>query len=139
MDNMQGKDYMEEKQEALEAGQRALRSLEEARGQISGAKGLGIWDLFGGGLIVSALKHLKINNAKEALSEAQYNLQVFSKELRDISMNFDIGIGDFLMVFDVLDNFWADILVQAKLYEATRKIDETIYIVEEMLRKIRAI
>ncbi len=139
MDNMQGKDYMKEKQEALEAGQRALRSLKEARRQISGAKGLGIWDLFGGGSIVSAIKHLKINNAKGSLSEAQYNLQVFSKELRDISMNFDIGIGDFLMVFDVLDNFWADILVQAKLYEATRKIDETIHIVEEMLRKIRAL
>lgn len=132
-------DYMKEKQEALEAGQRALRSLKEAQRQISGAKGLGIWDLLGGGSIVSVIKHLKINNAKKALSEARYNLLTFSKELRDISMDFDIGIGDLLMVFDVFDNFWADVLVQAKLYEATRKIDETIYIVEEMLRKIRAL
>lgn len=130
-------DYTKEKQEAIEAGQRALRSLKEAQRQISGAKGLGIWDLLGGGTFVSIAKHFKINNAKNALSEARYNLQIFNRELRDLSMDLDIGIGDFLTVFDIMDSFFADVLVQVRLGDAAQKIDEAIFKVEAVLAKIQ--
>lgn len=130
-------DYLKEKQEAIDAGKRALRSLKEARSQISGAKGLGIWDLLGGGTFVSIAKHFKINNAKNALSEARYNLQIFNRELRDLSMDLDIGIGDFLTVFDIMDSFFADVLVQVRLGDAAQKIDEAIFKVEAVLAKIQ--
>lgn len=130
-------DYTKEKQEAIEAGQRALRSLKEAQRQISGAKGLGIWDLLGGGTVVSIAKHFKINNARNALSDARYNLQIFNRELRDLSMDLDIGIGDFLTVFDIMDSFFADVLVQVRLGDAAQKIDEAIFKVEAVLAKIQ--
>lgn len=132
-------DYAKEKQEALDAGQRALRSLVEARKQISGAQSLGIWDLLGGGAFVSIAKHFKINNARNALSDARYNLQTFSRELRDISMDLDIDVGSFLTVFDLMDNFFADIIVQCRLGDAARRIDETIANVEGVLAKIQLI
>ena len=130
-------DMIKEKQEAIEAGERALQSLREARNQISGAKGFGLWDLFGGGMFVSLAKHYKISRAREAINRAQYDLRVFSRELRDVETNLDINIGDFLTIFDLMDSFFADIMVQSRLSDAGRRIDEAIYKVEDCLRQLR--
>lgn len=129
-------DFEKERQEAIIAGQRALISLKEARAQISGAKGFGLWDILGGGTFVSLAKHFKVERARSAINQARYDLQGFSRELRDISMNLDINIGDFLTIFDLMDNFFADIMVQSRLADAQRRIDEAIYKVEEVLRHI---
>ncbi|MBP5163366.1 MAG: hypothetical protein ILP16_10390 [Spirochaetales bacterium] len=130
-------DYLKEKQEAIEAGQRALSSLREAREHISTAKGFGLWDLFGGGGFVSLAKHYKIGRAKDAIERAKYDLQVFSRELRDVEMNLDINIGDFLTIFDLMDNFFADIMVQSRLSDASRRIDEAIRSVEQCLQTLQ--
>ena len=129
--------YEIEKQEAIEAGERALRSLKEARSHISGAKGFGLWDLFGGGTFVSLAKHYKISRARDSINRARYDLQVFSRELRDVRMDLDINIGDFLTIFDLMDNFFADIMVQSRLSDAGRRLDEAIFKVEECLRSLR--
>lgn len=130
-------DYYKEREEAIEAGERALRSLKEARSHISGAKGFGIWDILGGGSFVSLAKHYKISRAKDAIYRARTDLQSFSRELRDIQMDLDINIGDFLTIFDLMDNFFADILVQSRLSDAGRRLDDAIYKVEECLRSLR--
>ena len=129
-------DYKRERQEAIDAGHRALRSLREAKRQLSVAKGLGWWDLLGGGSFVSIAKHIKINNAKNALAEARYNLGIFSRELRDLTLEPYIDINEFLVVFDMMDNFFADVIVQSRLTEASREVDETIAWVEDALRRI---
>ena len=130
-------DYDKEKQEARDAGYRALASLREARSYISSAKGFGIWDILGGGTLISAVKHLKIDKARRALDNARYDLQDFSRELKDIRMSTDIDIGDFLMIFDLMDSFFADIIVQSRLSDAGKRIDEAIRRVEDCLRQLR--
>ncbi len=130
-------DYIKEKEEAIEAGQMALRSLREARDHISGAKGLGIWDLLGGGTFVSLAKHYKVSKARDAIERAKDDLHAFSRELRDIEMDIDINIGDFLTIFDLMDSFFADILVQSRLSDAARRLDEAIFKVEECLDRLR--
>jgi len=130
-------DYDKEKQEARDAGYRALASLREARSYISSAKGFGIWDFLGGGTLISAVKHLKIDKARRALDNARYDLQDFSRELKDIRMSTDIDIGDFLMIFDLMDSFFADIIVQSRLSDAGKRIDEAIRRVEDCLRQLR--
>ena len=130
-------DFIREKQEAIEAGERALHSLREARNQISGAKGFGLWDIFGGGMLVSLAKHYKIDKARDAINRARYDLQAFSRELRDVEMNLDINIGNFLTIFDLMDSFFADIMVQSRLSDAARRIDEAIYKVEDCLSQLR--
>lgn len=130
-------DYDKEKQEARDAGYRALASLREARSYISSAKGFGIWDILGGGTLISAVKHLKIDKARRALDNARYDLQDFSRELKDIRMSTDIDIGDFLMIFDLMDSFFADIIVQSRLGDAGRRIDEAIRKVEDCLRELK--
>lgn len=130
-------DYDKEREEAIEAGERALVSLKEARNHISGAKGLGIWDILGGGTFVSLAKHYKISRAKDAIYRAKDDLQDFCRELRDVQMDLDVDIGGFLTLFDLMDNFLADILVQSRLSDAGRRLDEAIYKVGECLRSLR--
>lgn len=129
-------DYTRERQEAIDAGERALLSLREARSHLAGARGLGVWDILGGGSFVSLFKHMKIDRARQAIDRARYDLQRFSRELSDIRMNLDIDIGGFLTAFDLMDNFFADIMVQSRIADVTRRIDDAIYEVEDCLRRI---
>lgn len=129
-------DYERETQEAIWAGQRALDSLHYAREQLSAARGFGIWDLLGGKSFVSVLKHVKISRAREAMAQAKYDLQAFDRELGDISMNITIDISDLLTVFDFFDSFIADVMVQSRIAEACRRLDEAIYRVEQVLKTI---
>lgn len=129
-------DYTIERQQALDAGYRALESLREARAQIGDARGLGIWDLLGGRQFVSFFKHMKIARAREAIDRARYDLDYFCGELRDINVNLNINISDLLTVFDLFDNFFADVMVQSRIADASRRLDEAIYRVEEILKQI---
>jgi len=89
--------FPEGKQEALEAGKRALDSLYKARKHISVAEGLGIWDILGGGSFVSFFKHYKIDRARQALDRARWDLMRFSEELKDLNVNLEIDIGLFIL------------------------------------------
>lgn len=129
---------MNEIQEAIQAGERALSSLREARNQLSGAKGLGLWDMFGGGTFVSIAKHFKIDKARSAVESARFDLMAFSRELRDCPMDLGIDVGSALSLFDIMDNVFADILVQSRLAEAGSRVDDAIARVEQVLARLRA-
>ncbi len=129
--------YDLERREALDAGERALLALREAKNQLESAKSWGFWDILGGGSFISFIKHSKIYKAKTALQEARFRLEQFSNELKDISVNLNIDIGAFLTYFDLFDNFLADIMVQSRLREAVGKVDYAISQVEAVLTRIR--
>jgi hypothetical protein len=56
-------DIEREKREAVEAGYRALQSLNNAKAELNSAKNWGLVDLFGGGTITGLIKYSKMNNA----------------------------------------------------------------------------
>lgn len=129
-----------EMNEAIQAGERALSSLRTAQSQLNGAKNWGIFDMFGGGLLSSAIKHSKINNASKCVEEAKRDLLVFQRELKDvhIPMNLRMEVGSFLSFADFFfDGFLADYLVQSKIAEAKEQIDDAIRIVENILRDLK--
>lgn len=70
--------------EAIRAGERALDSLREAKNQLNSARNWGIYDMIGGGLISSMIKHSKIDQANEWMDQANRDLRCFAKELRDV-------------------------------------------------------
>ena len=129
-------DYEKERQEAISAGKRALNSLYEAKNQLRKARNWGIYDIIGGGFFSSLIKHSKIDNAKTYIERAKYDLQTFNDELKDVSYNLDIDIGGFLSFFDIMDSFLADLLVQGKIADASRKIEEAIDKVQDILRRL---
>ena len=129
----------DERQEAIEAGNKALDSLYIARDYLDKAKSWGIYDIFAGGFISSMIKHNRMKDAKLYIEDAKRDLMVFQKELRDLRdiNNIDLETGDFLGFADVLfDNIFTDIFMQRRIDEALRKVEKTIREVEYILRNL---
>lgn len=137
-------DYMMEKEvrEAVAAGERALASLRAAARELSKARNWGLVDIFGGGLLTSIIKHSKISNASSCMDAARNDLRVFEKELRDVAVyrELRIEIGDFLTFADFFfDNFLVDFMVQSKITEAGRQVEQATLRVEQLLQQLRSI
>lgn len=133
-------DFEKEKRKAADAGNRALRSLKAAQENLSSAKNWGIWDMLGGGFISTMAKHSKMDRAKENLAKARYDLKSFSRELQDVNMacHLDIETGDFLSFADwFFDGFVVDWMVQDRINQASRQVEEAIHRVEIILRQLQ--
>ena len=110
-----GYDIGKEKREAIDAGYRAINSLKTARDNLNSAKNWGLLDMFGGGFFSTMLKHSKIDQARQNMEQAKYDLRNFSRELNDVNMvcNLNIDTGDFLSFADYFfDGFVVDWVVQ---------------------------
>ena len=127
-----------ERQEAIDAGERALTSLYSARNELSGAGNWGLLDLFGGGFISTFAKHSRMDSARQHMEQAKRDMAAFSKELSDVSETLDVNTGDFLTFADYFfDGFLADMMVQSKIRDAQRQVDDAIYRVESILSRLR--
>jgi hypothetical protein len=134
-------DIAKEKQEAIEAGQRALNSLRIARENLNSAKNWGVVDMLGGGFLTTMVKRSKMDQAKRNMDQAKFALRNFSKELNDVNMacNLNINTDDFLSFADYFfDGFFVDWMVQERINNAKRQVEEAIrrteYIVKQLKR-----
>ena len=128
--------------EAIEAGERALRSLKDAKSSLASARGWGIVDIIGGKGLSGLIKHVKIGDARSSLNRAKADLDRFSRELSDVRdiQGLNIEIGDFITFADFFfDGFIADMMVQSKIRRAQNNIDEAIYRVENLLGRLKSI
>lgn len=135
-------EYQREVNEALQAGNQALRSLEQAKASLNSAGNWGIVDLLGGGLISTFAKHSKMNDAERLVQQARSDLKRFQRELEDVDAvaDFHIETSDFLAFADYFfDGLIADWLMQSRINDAKQQVDTAIRRVEEILRKLRAI
>ena len=136
-----GYDIEKEKREAIEAGRRALNSLQAAKENLNSAKNWGLVDMFGGVFFTTMLKHSRIDQAKRNMEQAKYDLRNFSRELNDVNIACDlnINIGDFLSFADYFfDGFVADWMVQDRINNARYQVEEAIrrteYIISQLQR-----
>lgn len=131
--------YEKERQEAIDAGRKALYSLRQAKAELSRAKNWGIVDILGGGFVTDLIKHSKMNKAQNCMEQAKRDLQSFSKELSDVSSNIDLGFntGDLLSFADYFfDGFLADMLMQSRINDARAKVDKAIEKIEYILARL---
>ena len=130
-----------EMNEAIQAGERALISLKTAQSQLKSAGNWGLFDMFGGGLFSSMIKHSKMNDASRYMEDAKKDLLVFQRELKDVNVPMDLRmeVGSFLSFADFFfDGFVADYLVQSKITEAREQVEDAIRMVENILRDLKA-
>ena len=87
------------------------------------------------------LKHSRMDQAKQNMEQAKYDLRNFSKELHDVHMALDLNLDtdDFLSFADYFfDGFVVDWMVQDRINTARRQVDEAIrrteYIVNQLQR-----
>ena len=128
-----GYDIEKEKREAIEAERRALNSLQTAKENLNSAKNWGLVDMFGGGFFTTMLKHSKMDQAK-------YDLRNFSRELNDVNMacNLNIDTGDFLSFADYFfDGFVVDWVVQDRINNAKRQVEEAIRRTESIVNQLQ--
>lgn len=133
-------DYQKECREALDAGNRALNSLKNAKACLDSARNWGIFDMLGGGLLSSLVKRSKISDAQSLMDRARNDLRSFSRELDDVQMSgqLDVEINDFIGFADLLwDNFLVDWMMQDRINNARSQVDEVIRRVEQIVGRLQ--
>ena len=99
-----------------------------------------MWDIFKGGFFTSMVKQSKMQQARQCMEQARYDQENFSRELKDVSMMYDVHLetSDLLSFADVFfDNAFVDLMVQDRINKARRQIDEAIRRVEDVLRQLQ--
>ena len=108
-----GYDIEKEKREAIEAGRRALNSLNAAKENLNSAKNWGLVDMFGGGFFSTMLN---VNMA----------------------CNLHIDTGNFLSFADYFfDGFVVDWMVQDRINNAKRQVEEAIRRTESIVNQLQ--
>ena len=121
---------VKEIKEAINAADEALFHLRNASRELDKARGWGIWDIIGGGLITDLIKHGKMRNAEYEIGCAKDALARFDKELRDVAGYSSVHIDSFLTFADFFfDGLIADILVQSKIRDA---MDQCRYAIRDV-------
>ena len=67
----------QEVEEAIAAANRVLMNLRQAETALSSAGSWGIWDMLGGGMFTTGIKHSRIDDARTSLEEARRSLRRF--------------------------------------------------------------
>ena len=136
---MENSDYQREIDEAIRAGQQARDSLLKAKDCLKSAGNWGLLDMFGGGLFTTFVKRTRMNDAEQLVQQARSDLKRFGKELADVESiaDFHVETGNFLTFADYfLDSFLMDWLVQSKIRDAQRQVDDAIEKVEYILQQL---
>ncbi|MCM3713971.1 hypothetical protein [Halalkalibacter oceani] len=133
------KAQLKEYQEAIAAGIKARASLEKAISSLESASGWSTWDMFGGGMISTAMKHGHIDEARSEIHHAQRALRHFEEELKDVNAYTDctIEIDGFLTFADYFfDGFIVDWMVHGKIQDSLTQATEMSYHVERIVGEL---
>lgn len=125
-----------EMEEAYEAAEQAIEPLEKAIDSLKTAQSYSTWDtFFGGGFIVTALKHDKIEASEGHLHQVQIALQRLQNELADIEawhrLSYKIDIDGFVkfadFIFDDIFSAWSVHTKLATSVEQLKRVQDDIY------------
>ena len=139
---MENSNYRREIDEAIRAGQQARSSLLQAKDCLKSAGNWGLLDMLGGGLFTTFVKRTRMNDAEELVQQARSDLQQFRKELTDVETiaDFHVETGDFLAFADYFfDSFLVDLMVQSKIRDAQKQVEDAIEKVEYILRQLEGL
>ena len=129
-----------ELREAIDAGQRVLDGLESVVASLKSARNWGIWDMIGGGLISTMVKHSKIDDARASVERVQGALRRFQRELADVQAEADIAIeiGSFATFADYFfDGLVADWVVQSRIERSLENVLRLQGQVRRMVRELQ--
>ena len=125
--------------EAIEAGQDAQLRLHRIQETLRSAKGWGIYDLLGGGLISGMMKRIRMEKAQQQIEELRGSLERFNSELKDVQVQCSASaeLSEWLNITDlVFDNPLSDWLSLSKIKDAKAEIDRTAEEVTALLAKL---
>lgn len=125
-----------EVKEAITAGEMAIKGLKLALESLRKAQNWGTFDMVGGGLLATAVKHSKMNDAKALIHDVQYWLSKFNRELNDVQIDqvstMDLRLDGLTTFADYFfDNLITDWVVQSKI---NRSYDGCVDVLNQVSR-----
>jgi hypothetical protein len=110
--------------EAIAAGNDVIVGLEQVIESLESAENWGTWDIFGGGLLSTAVKHSRIDDARDVISDVQIKMSQFKRELSDVQKNVELqidigGLESFADFF--FDGLIIDWIVQSKIVQSLER------------------
>jgi len=129
--------------EAIAAGEKAVQGLNYAISYLRKAKNWGTFDMLGGGLLATAVKHSNIDEAKDLIQSVQVWLRKFKRELSDIKIKelpeMSVQIDSFSTFADYFfDNLIFDWVVQSKINRSLESCQSVQYQVSQILSKLKS-
>lgn len=125
--------------EAIEAGRDAQMRLRRIQETLRSAKGWGIYDLLGGGLISGMMKRIRMEKAQQQIEELRGSLERFNSELKDVQVQCSASaeLSEWLNITDlVFDDPLSDWLSLSKIKDAKAEIDRTEKEVAALLARL---
>lgn len=95
--------------QAIEAGKILIADLDRVIDSLDSAQNWGVWDMLGGGLVSSVIKHSRLDDAHKAVYQVQFTLSRFIRELADVQNQVDIQIE--ISEFERFADLWFDGLI----------------------------
>lgn len=131
---------LKELDEALQAGCSLIGALDRAVHSLKKAEGWGTWDMIGGGMMSTAMKHSHIDDARSHVHAAESKLRRFSKELDDLNTELAVDL-DFSGLLTFADYFFdgliTDWVVQGKISDSLQQVNTQHNRVSNLLNQLR--
>lgn len=125
--------------EAIAAGTCALEVAKDVKSSLNSADGWSTFDMLGGGLIASMVKHDHLDNAQKKVELLQIKLRKFRTELADVKISADmkVNIEGFTRFADFFfDGLFMDWMVADQISKSQKQIDLTTSQIEEALERL---
>jgi hypothetical protein len=131
---------IKELDEAIRAGQQVLAGLDEVNDALSKAENWGTWDMLGGGMLSTMIKHDHMDTAKDAANQVQLDMQRFQRELADVQREIAIdvelsGSERFLDFF--MDGLMMDWIVQAHINNSQEQARQAHLKVRDLVQDLQ--
>lgn len=125
--------------EALSACRQLVSALQVAEDKLNSAADWGTYDMLGGGIISTSIKHSRIDDARAAIYEARHLLNKLMAELKDVNWSIDvtIDIGEMATFADYFfDGLITDWIVQGRIKESQERIGHQLGEARSLKRKL---
>lgn len=132
---------LREHDEAVEAGDKAYKTVCAVLEKLGKAENWGAWDLFGGGILADIAKHEALDEAQNMIESLQVDLRRFKTELSDVELQYDIqvNIDGFLKFADFFfDGLFADFASLRRIEKSKEEIEKTKHNLENTLNSLIA-
>ncbi|MUK89217.1 hypothetical protein GMD78_12625 [Ornithinibacillus sp. L9] len=133
--------HVTELKEAIAAGNTVKKALNHALDSLQSAKGWGTWDMVGGGMISSAVKHSHIDTATNHIHIAQSRMRKFQKELLDVNevAHMQIDMSGLLKFADFFfDGLIVDWMVQGRINDSLQQTREHLTTVNQIVSNLES-
>ena len=117
-----------ETDQAIQAGQAAHAQAQQALSTLRSAKGWGVYDLIGGGLLSGLIKHSRMDKAEQEIAQLRRALDRFNRELHDVRVRCD-ATTELSAFWRIADLAWDGLIrawtVLSKISTAKARVEQT--------------